>query len=52
VPTGHERIVEKVIAGAKAMYCANIRGGLSFAVADAYRLWCDLGETERVGMVP
>jgi predicted phosphoribosyltransferase len=28
------------------IYCANIRESMSFAVADAYKSWYDLTETE------
>jgi predicted phosphoribosyltransferase len=30
----------------EAIYCPNLRGGLSFAVADAYEHWRDLDEEE------
>ena len=28
------------------LYCANIRGGFSYAVADAYQNWTDVSEDE------
>jgi hypothetical protein len=30
----------------EAVYCPNVRGGSSFAVADAYEYWRDLEEKE------
>jgi predicted phosphoribosyltransferase len=30
------------------LYCANIRGGLSYAVASAYRHWSDVAEEDVV----
>jgi len=46
VPTAHDSSARLVTAEATAVYCANLRGGWSFAVADAYRNWRDLGERE------
>lgn len=46
VPTAHSHSVEKVAAEVESLYCANIRGGWSFAVADAYVHWSDVGEEE------
>ena len=46
VPTGHLRSVELIAELADAMYCANIRGGGHYAVADAYEEWRDLDEDE------
>jgi putative phosphoribosyl transferase len=46
VPTGHGRSVERVAAKADRVYCANIRRGLSFAVANAYERWSDVTEVE------
>ena len=46
VPTGHEQSLERSVANVDALYCANIRGGLSFAVAEAYSRWTDVGEDE------
>ena len=44
VPTGHLDAVHRVSAVTDALYCANIRGGRSFAVADAYEHWHDLSD--------
>jgi putative phosphoribosyl transferase len=47
VPTGPLRTVQEVYDAFSAdIYCANIREGMSFAVADAYKNWHDLAETE------
>ncbi|MGH9856489.1 MAG: phosphoribosyltransferase [Acidobacteriota bacterium] len=44
IPTGHETSVKELASAADAVYCANIRDGSSFAVADAYREWYDLSD--------
>jgi len=46
VPTGHKQPLQQLIAMAEAAYCTNVRGSLSFAVADAYKTWSDVDETE------
>ena len=46
VPTAHKNALEALSKLADATYCANIRGGVSFAVADAYAQWRDLGDDE------
>lgn len=51
VPTGHIATVEAIAPRADALYCANVRGGLSFAVADAYRRWYDVGDEELVQLL-
>jgi putative phosphoribosyl transferase len=48
VPTGSADRVRKVAREVDALYCANIRGGWGFAVAEAYRRWFDLEEKEAV----
>jgi predicted phosphoribosyltransferase len=35
----------------ETLYCANIRGGLSYAVASAYRHWSDVAEKDVVTML-
>jgi putative phosphoribosyl transferase len=45
VPTGHASAVERIAAEVDAVYCPNIRQGLSFAVADAYQQWTDVDES-------
>ncbi len=46
VPTAHENSLERVAPVVEGLYCANVRGGWSFAVADAYRKWHDVDEEE------
>ena len=46
VPTGHESSIERIASEVDVLYCANIRSGFSFAVADAYVEWSDVGEDE------
>ena len=46
VPTGYENSVRRIAGEVDTLYCANIRGGFSFAVADAYVKWSDVGEDE------
>jgi len=46
VPTGHTGAVQRVAMHVEAVYCANIRSGFSFAVADAYEHWYDVSELE------
>ena len=51
VPTGHQRSVERIAGEVNSLYCANIRGGYHFAVADAYLRWSDVGEKEVVSLL-
>ncbi|HDR46620.1 MAG TPA: phosphoribosyltransferase [Geoalkalibacter subterraneus] len=46
VPTAHENSLERVAPMVEGLYCANVRGGWSFAVADAYKSWSDVDEKE------
>jgi len=46
VPTAHEVAFATIGKLADEAYCANIRGGTSFAVADAYAEWRDLADDE------
>jgi putative phosphoribosyl transferase len=46
VPTGHESSIVRIANEVDTLYCANIRGGFSFAVADAYLKWADVREEE------
>ncbi len=48
VPTAHSESVQIVLEEVEAIYCPNLRSGLSFAVADAYEQWSDLDEQEVV----
>lgn len=46
VPTAHRKAADKIRAHAVELYCANVRGGWSFAVADAYQDWYDVDDAE------
>jgi putative phosphoribosyl transferase len=46
VPTAHKSALDAISKLADAVYCSNVRGGVSFAVADAYAEWRDLGDEE------
>jgi putative phosphoribosyl transferase len=46
VPTGHADAVRRLSRMVDVLYCANIRGGRTFAVADAYKHWYDLTDEE------
>lgn len=51
VPTAHLQALEKVSPMVERIYCANIRGGPAFAVADAYQTWYDVEEEEVIGIL-
>lgn len=46
VPTGLVDALGAMAADVEAVYCANLRQGPRFAVADAYRVWTSVGEAE------
>jgi predicted phosphoribosyltransferase len=46
IPTAHSESVQIILEEIEAIYCPNLRSGLSFAVADAYEQWTDLDEQE------
>jgi predicted phosphoribosyltransferase len=46
VPTAHWEAIENVVPNVEALYCANLRSGWTFAVADAYVNWSDVSEEE------
>ncbi len=46
VPTASERTAWELLPLLDELYCPNVRGGYSFAVADAYKNWYDLTEEE------
>jgi predicted phosphoribosyltransferase len=46
VPTGSARTVEELLPLVDELVCLNVRGGFTFAVADAYENWYDLEEEE------
>jgi len=48
VPTAYRHSAEMIACEVEALYCANIRGGLSYAVASAYQHWSDVAEEDVV----
>ena len=46
VPTGHLIAINRLASDVDEIYCANIRVGLYFAVADAYTHWSEVSEDE------
>jgi len=46
VPTAHLQSLERVAPEVDMVFCANIRDGWGFAVADAYKNWYDVSEEE------
>lgn len=51
VPTAHMESLQRVSPQVDAIYCANVRSGFFFAVADAYKKWYDIGEEELFEMI-
>ena len=51
VPTGHAETIARVLPHVKELYCANIRTGWRFAVADAYKNWYDVSEEETAAVL-
>ena len=51
VPTAHQEALDALAKLADAAYCANVRSGRSFAVADAYAEWRDLSDDEIVALL-
>jgi predicted phosphoribosyltransferase len=50
VPTGHWNALQRMAEEVAVVYCANIRSGFSFAVADAYAEWIDVDEEEAMAI--
>jgi putative phosphoribosyl transferase len=46
VPTGPETTIKQIMAETDEVVCLNVRSGISFAVADAYRNWYDLRDED------
>jgi predicted phosphoribosyltransferase len=46
VPTGHSRSLDALRGLADEVVCADVRGGVRFAVADAYEEWRDLSDED------
>jgi len=51
VPTGHDRSADLIAGLADEVYCANLRGGGRFAVADAYEQWADVSDEEALSIL-
>jgi len=51
VPTGPRSSVERMANEVDILYCANVRSGWSFAVADAYERWSDVDEEELASLL-
>jgi predicted phosphoribosyltransferase len=49
VPTGSARTVQELLPLVDTLGCLNVRGGWSFAVAEAYENWYDVDEAEVLG---
>lgn len=56
VPTAHGAALRVIAHKVDAIYCANIRGGSPFAVADAYEHWTDVNDDDLaailLGVIP
>lgn len=50
VPTASARSLYEIARLVDVVYCANIRSGPHFAVADAYENWSDVDEAEAISM--
>jgi len=51
VPTAHIAAARSIEDIAEAVYCANIRHARPFAVAEAYRNWYDVEESEAKALI-
>jgi predicted phosphoribosyltransferase len=51
VPTGAAHTVKSLLPLVDTLFCLNVRGGWSFAVAEAYAEWYDLTEGEVLGII-
>ncbi len=49
-PTGSLDSLREIAAESDLVFCPNIRTGWTFAVADAYREWADIEESEAIRM--
>lgn len=48
VPTAHQESIAPAAERVAAVFCPNIRSGMRYAVADAYKRWSDVKETELI----
>jgi predicted phosphoribosyltransferase len=51
VPTGSLRALSELASRVDDVFCANVRTGASFAVADAYERWYDVPEAEALELL-
>ena len=51
VPTGSPRALDGLRGMVDTIFCANVRGGSSFAVADAYEDWSDVTEPQALDIL-
>jgi putative phosphoribosyl transferase len=51
VPTAHPGSIDMIRPKVDEVYCANIREGRYFAVAEAYRNWYNLSDDEVFGLL-
>ncbi|MCZ7396220.1 MAG: phosphoribosyltransferase family protein [Candidatus Methanoperedens sp.] len=51
VPTSSGRTVDLILPEVDELVCLNVRHGISFAVADAYRNWYDLSDEEVISII-
>ncbi|MDO9098268.1 MAG: phosphoribosyltransferase family protein [Candidatus Methanoperedens sp.] len=51
IPTASKRTVELILPEIDELICLNVRHGISFAVADAYRNWYDLSDEEVLSII-
>jgi putative phosphoribosyl transferase len=51
VPTGHATSVIDMAGRCDHVYCANVREGFRFAVAEAYEEWTDVSEADAIRLV-
>ncbi|VVB93449.1 Amidophosphoribosyltransferase [uncultured archaeon] len=51
VPTSSKRTVELILPEVDELVCLNVRSGISFAVADAYRNWYDLSDGDALSII-
>ncbi len=51
VPTAHVGSALELAQQVEKLYCANLRSGPSFAVADAYQRWYDVSEDEAAALL-
>jgi len=50
-PTAHDRTAAGLAAQVDDLYCANLRAGARFAVADAYQHWTDVPEEHAIELL-